>query len=97
VTSTFTHTTAAGVCTITGLPFSSRTTDSLLYRGTVAWQGITKANYTHVHPYVGANDTTIRMQASGSAVNIADVDAADMPTTGTVILRGMISYWAPEA
>lgn len=79
-TSTFTHTTASGEVQITGLPFAS----SSLTMGSTNWRGITKANYTDVSCRVNSSATLLNMQASGSAQTTAIVNAADMPTGGTV-------------
>ena len=90
ITSTFTHTTAAGDCRITGLPFAASSTTN--YVGTVGWQRITKANYTHVWPQVAASAQIITLVASGSAQTAAAVEAADMPTAGQVLLVGNVTY-----
>ena len=92
VTSTFTHTTAAGNLSITGLPFTSSTVSSMEWRGTVSWQGITKANYTEVVPSVGSASSDIQFSASGSAQSRSSIAFGDVPTGGTVILSGTVVY-----
>ena len=92
VTSTFTHTTAAGDCTITGLPVTSLNVTGLQSFGSLRFQGITKANYTQFSTFVGSNTNTILFSASGSAQTVATVTTADMPTGGSVILRGWILF-----
>ena len=94
-TSTFTHTTASGVCTISGLPFAAKTSSNQNYQGSLAWQGITKASYTQVTPRIVSAGTTITLVASGSGQSIANVEASDMPTAGTVALRFTITYLTP--
>jgi hypothetical protein len=91
-TSAFTHTTASGSLNITGSPFTSLNVTGLTPRGDCAWQGITKANYTHAHFALAANSSTILVQMAGSGQNLASVAAADMPTGGSVILRGNLTF-----
>lgn len=91
-TSTFTHTTSVGVLQLTGMPFTSENTANNFAIGNVEWQGITKANYTHVIPRLGPNATTIFFQICGSGQVMADLSQGDMPTGGTVILRGHMRY-----
>lgn len=91
-TSAFTHTTASGLLTITGLPFTSAA--SLIVFGSMVWNGITKANYTQVNPRLAAGVTSFTLMASGSGQNLSDVVAADTPTGGTMVLFGVIVYRA---
>jgi hypothetical protein len=91
-TSTFTHSTASGALNVTGLPFTSVTVTNLAFYGGSAWRGITKANYTDLSAEVGSNLSLIGIVASGSGQVWTSVDAADMPTSGTVILRFTITY-----
>lgn len=92
VTSTFTHTTASGSLTITGLPYIALSSPTMNYRGEMTWQGITKANYTHVVPTIGTGANSITLAASGSAQTLAAIVAADTPTGGTMNLQGHICY-----
>lgn len=92
VTSTFTHTTAAGNLQVSGLPFTSQSSN--FSYGGVQWQGITKANYTDVVSNLGSSTSVLVFIASGSAQTNSNVAAANMPTGGTVILAGTISYIA---
>lgn len=94
VTSTFTFTTASGALTVTGLPFIVSNSNQTNSRGTTGWQGITKGTYAQVGPMAIRNTNTLQFQASGSALPISTVTAADTPSAGTVILRGTISYFA---
>jgi hypothetical protein len=90
-TSTFTHTTASGGIQMTGLPFTSaNTTHSTV--GATAWQGITKAGYTQVGAFIIGNDTKILFFGFGSAQPINQVNTADMPTGGSVVLSATCSY-----
>lgn len=82
-TSTFTHTTASGNVLISGLPFTianARTT------GPLRWAGITKASYTHAYAAGSTGVTTVNVIMSASGMGAANVEAADMPTGGTVVL-----------
>lgn len=92
VTSAFTHTSASGNATITGLPFAVQNVTGYFPRGPLQWGGITKANYTAVVCGPVLNTTNMVFQASGSGQASANIAAADMPTAGTVVLVGTISY-----
>lgn len=86
-TSAFTHTTASGICTITGLPG----TVSSAYQFTVSlWEGITKANYSVLSTTLVG--TTATLKASGSGQAVSNVTPADMPTGGTVTLQGSFVF-----
>lgn len=89
VTSTFTHTTASGNLRITGLPIASA---GVSVRGPLTWQGITKAGYTDIAPILVPPAQTIFVQASGSGVSLSLVQATDMPSGGTVILIGGLTF-----
>ena len=92
LTSTFTHTTASGSLQVTGLTDTAANDSNVLMAGSVLWDGITKANYTQVVPFVNGNDDKIQFAASGSGQAASDIVAADMPTAGTVRLRGFVLY-----
>ena len=86
VTSTFTHTTAAGALKIGGLPTAVTVISNFSWPGALEWRGITKATYTDIVVYGVAGETNLQVGASGSGVAADDVVAADMPTGGTVVL-----------
>jgi hypothetical protein len=93
-TSTFTHSTASGELRIGGLPFQGAQLGGFGQRGgPVAFQGITKADYTQfvINPEDGTD--YMRISASGSGQSLATVSAADMPTGGTVLFRGFATYY----
>ena len=89
LTATFTHTTASGNARITGLPFAVGTGAVC---GLGAWGGVTKANYTDVGLQAVAGQSYLQLYASGSAQAAANLAAADMPTTGAVLLIGEVLY-----
>lgn len=91
ITSTFTHTTASGGLRITGLPFTAGT-GVTGWAGSCQVQGITKAGYTQFTPEASSSGTFITVRGSGSGQSLSSVVTADMPTAGTVILRGVIVY-----
>lgn len=91
-TATFTHTTASGALNITGLPFSSVNLAAISYIGSLVWSGITKASYTNISSRISSNTSLIELSASGSGQTVASVTSADVPSAGSVILRGTISY-----
>lgn len=90
-TSTFTHTTASSFVKITGIPYTCN--------GTIGgnnslgeWSGITKATYTQINSQIGSSGTFIYFRASGSGVASGYLDITDLPTGGSVIIRGSITY-----
>lgn len=88
VTSTFTHTTAAGNLEFSNLPFTvANTTD--LSQGTGSFTGITKANYTQFALRPAGNTTKAVIDASGSAQTRSTVTAAN--TTSGVQLTLVFS------
>jgi hypothetical protein len=97
ITSAFTHTTAAGDLQITGLPFTPKNTVNRFWGGALTqFGGITKAGYTQFGIRVDANTTTALLLAGGSGVAAARVQAADMPTGGSVVIVGTITYVAVD-
>jgi hypothetical protein len=93
-TSAFTHTTASSSLQITGLPFAARNTANDIQFGNLQWSGITKANYTDIAPRISPNTQILNLLASGSGQGPSAVAAADMPTGGSVVLRGSLVYIA---
>jgi len=94
VTNTFTHTTAALDCRIAGLPFTSGNpeTGALFSEGSLAFQGITKANYTQFIPYVPAATDRIQFLCSGQGQGVVDLQTGDMPTGVQKVLIGSVTY-----
>jgi hypothetical protein len=92
VTSAFTHTTASGICRISGFPFTSVNTTGQRFQGTTNASGITKAGYSQFIPRVIENSSIIEMVANGSGVAVAAINAADMPTAGSVVIRADIAF-----
>lgn len=92
ITSTFTHTTASGLLQITGLPISTTNTAGYQANGACQWRGVTKASFTDVNAQMAANTATVTFSISGSGQVSTSVVAADMPTGGTVVLRGTILF-----
>ena len=90
----FTHTTAVGECRITGLPYVARdeTNANIQMVGTLQFEGITKANYTHFAVVSAENTSYMIVTASGSGQAWASVNAADMPTGGNPRLIGWLRY-----
>lgn len=90
VTSTFTHA-SSGALKITGLPV---TPVAAAYGVTTEFQGITKAGYTRIGVVAPAGADYLTLSGSGSGQNISPVSAADMPTGGSVTVRGLIAISA---
>ena len=92
VTSTFTHTTASGTSSITGLPFTIISTANYVSSNSGVFRGVTKTNYTVVNTRATANGTTLALFASGSGQAAASVQSGDMPTGGTVVFQVTLTY-----
>lgn len=90
-TSAFTHTTAAGALTITGLPFTAGGAEAS--QGQLSFQGITIAGYTQLSSVVTPSAATMTFTASGTGVGAAVVAASHMPTGGTVVLTPTAVYF----
>jgi hypothetical protein len=91
-TTTFTHTTASGNLSITGLPFNPATlAGGNGMSGATSWQGITKAGYTDMI-FIPTSAGIISF-ISGSGVTSIQVSAADMPTGGTVKFFCCMTYF----
>lgn len=93
-TSAFTHTTASGFVNITGLPFAAANLTNNAAFGSLIFRGITKATFTQFTARVVENTSLIEIIASGSGIAVGSVGVPDMPTGGTVLLRGSITYFA---
>jgi hypothetical protein len=91
-TSAFTYTTASGSVSISTSPFTSMASPANTPRGPLAWDGITKANYTDAHVAMASSSTSLLVQMSGSAQTLSSVSAVDMPTGGSVSLRGSVIF-----
>lgn len=92
--STFTHTTATGSFTLTGLPFTVENVTDQRFIGALRWAGVTKANYTDIVTRATPNSSLLVLEASGSGQAAATIAVGDMPTGGTPLLIGTISYRA---
>ena len=92
-TSAFTHTTASGQLRMEGLPFIGSTAMAMV-AGSMEWTGITKPNYTQIAPRVPNGAGRITFRCSGSGQGGSDLNAADMPTGGTVTLKGWVRFRA---
>jgi hypothetical protein len=90
-TSAFTHTTASGNLNITGSPFTAMNSPAVIARGSVVFQGITKANYTSFIPSIVNNTAIIIVVASGSGQSTVVTASGDLPTGGTVVLQGHVT------
>lgn len=92
-TSLFTLGTASGNLELTGLPFAIAPADgNFTATAIVQWQGITKTGYTQIAASGATTKTFVAFVASGSAQPLAAVTAADTPTGGTIVLRGLLVY-----
>jgi hypothetical protein len=90
-TSAFTHTTAAGALSITGLPFEATGSDLAL--GVISFQGITAAGYTQINPFITPGTSVMGVSLSGSGLTSTTLGVAHMPTGGTVLLNPTMTYF----
>ena len=86
ITSSFTHTTAAGGVFIDGHPF---VVDAVGYNAISEIQGVTKAGYTQF----GVLSSGI-LRGSGSGQPVASLQISDFPTGGSVRVRYSMTYIA---
>lgn len=93
-TTTFTHTSASGNLLIPAAPFTQAA--NALGFGAVIFQGITKAGYGTIIAELLGNGS-IRFDACGSAQPFAAITTAEMPSAGTVICKGSLTYQALPA
>jgi hypothetical protein len=91
-TSSFTHSTASGDLKVQGLPFTSTGVDIHWSPALTQFQGITATNYTQFGPSVSTSATEFGIRRSGSAQTATQVMTTNVPSGGTVILRGMVIY-----
>lgn len=104
VTSTFTHTTAAGWLMLTGLPFTPRQQltqggYSELVAGTMIFSlpnGVGTSAYTQVNPIIVPGETWLSFVVSGTftaAVQHINAGLTYIPTGNNITLNGQISYF----
>ena len=93
-TTAFTWTTASGNLQITGAPYSfSNAIIPSGFLGGLDFGGITKTGgYTHFQLEALSGTSNIQIMANASGVGRAFVAAADVPSGGTVVLRGSVVY-----
>ena len=94
----FDHTTASGALRIQGLPRQVLPPSSgdAFSGGSLAWAGVTDVLYTQLTPYAVAAETYAEIYMSGSGQVQAVLSASDMPTNGTIRLRGFVVYTAAD-
>ena len=91
VTSTWTHSTAAGGLIITGLTFTPVTSSGHRFIGT-ATLNYTKANYTKVDSEVRSAESFIRFPTTGSGQTFTNLLVTDCPSGTQVTLYGDVWY-----
>jgi hypothetical protein len=94
IEATITHTTASGELWVTGATYGAASTPTgATYAGVLGdFRGITKANFTQFNPILSVGGSTVRFRASASAQAPATLTATEVPTGGTLLLRGSITY-----
>ena len=93
-TSTFTHTTASGAFRILGSPFTPENVTNEQWRGAASISGYTAATtYTSLSSSLNANSSILNIGGAGSAIALYNLQVADFPTGGTVVVRTTISFF----
>lgn len=93
LTSSFDTTGAAGEFRISGIPHNPRTLTGYEPVGIVTAQGISKTGYTQVNVEASSASSVINLVACNPATSaISTVAFADMPSLGTVRLKGTLTY-----
>jgi hypothetical protein len=96
---TFTHTTASGAASISGLPFTSRNVTNDFAYGIGQWTGVTFASAsvlgaTALTFRIAPNASSVALVASGSAISGGPLQVTDVPTAGLPTFRFLIAYEA---
>ena len=94
LTSTFTHSSAAGNLRVTGLPFEVKAATNHFPIGVALLGGYTKANYTQVACYGTDGQTYLEFSARGSGQANATIAFGDVPSGGTVSVYATFVYEA---
>lgn len=92
VTSAFTPGTASGAMLVTGLPFPAANIANQNYYSACNIAGYTKAGYTSVLARLVGNTSQLDFVADGSGNANALLQAADMPSGGTIVLTCNLPY-----
>ncbi len=95
ITSTFTHTTAAGALQMTGLPFTSQTTGGNEHGGALIYSQLTQtAGFNGFVARIVNNVTLVDFLQVGTAINTAVATIASALTATQKVLIGTIVYEA---
>lgn len=92
-TSAFTHTTASGQMSITGLPYTVNAGSWARHPVSMTFQGITKAGFTQFTLETTPGATTMFGVACGTATAAAALAITDFPTGGSVAIRTSGHYF----
>lgn len=94
VTSAFTHTTASGQASVSGLPFNAN--DDFV--GPLDFQGLNKSGgYTNTIAVTAGSSKSVFFELGGQGLNIGSLQITDMPSAGAVVLRFSIWYQTNDA
>lgn len=92
-TSAFTYSTATGDFIIQNLPYLVNVANYGRSQAALSFSGITKATFTQFTAETVPNTTTINIIACGSGVAFLTLAITDLPSGGTVRLRGSGHYF----
>lgn len=93
-TSTFTRTTASGLLLVGGLPFTALSAANSVAQGALTAQGILRSGFSQVMCSSLPNTTQLIFPACniGTNAGIVNIEITDLPSGGSVSLRGSVSY-----
>lgn len=91
---TVTHTTAAGNLQLTGSPYALLNVSNYEVSEAIEFSGITKAAVGTVVARVSAGSPTMNFDYCGTGIAANSVTFAEVPTGGTLVLRGTVNFRA---
>lgn len=94
-TSTFTHSSATGICLLTGLPFVARSHPTNLwfsFGAMTAYQGLSAANYTQLAPFVRQATQYIEFGWSAQGQTAAFLAPSHMASGNSIVFNGSVIY-----
>ncbi len=92
--SAFTHTTASGVVSISGLPFTSENVATQWWNGAANLGGYTQAGYTNWNAQIRENAAVANLMVSGSGATAGLAQISSFPTGGSLRIDFTIIYKA---
>lgn len=91
LTNVYTQTTSAGALELTGIPQPVATITGYQVATCIEFAGISKAGYTAVAVNASSGNSFLTFDGTGMS-GASGIVAADVPSGGTIALRGQITY-----